>query len=634
MLKGHICFDFNRNYFNFIVYPNFFVTFFRYWCYYNSENYKLAGVMKILLKILLVLSLFPTLAFSGWLTTEGSSGEIKSLSGNSGKLYAGSYGNGAFFSQTKGATWIPINTGIETNLVWDVKPSGNLIFSATDGKGVYMSTNSGLNWSTVNNGLGHFSVFGLAVDQNNLYAMTDESGLFYTTDNGTSWGAMNNGDLTLRLFSIAAKNGVVYVGSEFGNLYKTTDFGQTWDNLKSGSLTFNIKSIYFADNNIYLGTSNGVFVSADEGVTWIQHRRGMLNNDVTSVVKTGNKLFAATNGGGVYFSDNGGEVWIDINEDIPDNKIISLTFDDEYLYAGTSSQGIIRRKLSEIVFPQLIAPVLLSPDNNSENNDYELTLKWSTSNGAASYHVKVALNSDFTNMFNEKDQVNNNFYTLPGLAKSTVYYWKVSANSFDNQKQWSEVWTFKTKTDLTTSTLIFPEADMKDVPLPVTFKWNKADGAVNYILHVTTDSTFEELTANSGPLTDTIYKTISLSEKTDYFWKVISVGPDQTTLSSEIRKFKSGIQASVVNIFSDDDKYLEIFPNPSNGEFNLKVNIPTITDSRIEVFNYLGNKIWETQFDNNQSESINLRHLNLSSGVYSVSFISSEKRFIKKLVIF
>jgi photosystem II stability/assembly factor-like uncharacterized protein len=580
-----------------------------------------------LLKIAFLAFFIPVLAFSAWELTEGSSGEIKSITSAGGKLYAASYGNGAFFSQTKGVTWIPINSGMETNLVWDIKELSNRIFAATEGKGIYMSTNSGLNWSKSNDGLGHFSVFALSTSNNNIYAMTDETGLFYSTDLGKNWATMNNGDINLILASIASRNNEVYVGSEFGNLYKTTNFGQNWENLKSGPLISTIKSILLEDEKIFLGTSSGVYLSVDGGKNWTSASQGLTNFDINSIIKIGEKLIAATNGGGIFFSNTDGKIWIEINEEIPDYKILSLAFDDEYVYAGTSNSGIIRRKISDIKFPELKAPQLLTPENKQTNQEFEIVLRWSNVPAAASYHVQIALDANFNNIFREKDQLQNTFYNVSGLSEDTDYYWRVASNSLDNQKIWSEVWSFKTKVILQASNLIFPE-DQSSVAIPVSFLWNKAKGALSYKIQVALDESFEELVINSAAIPDTFYKATNLSENVNYFWKVISIGPGESTQESVIRKFKSlptGVEdTSIYQAFS-------IFPNPAKNSVNIEIGDINSENITLEIYNLLGEKLIQQELICNQKT--HLINFELPPGFYSVRLISVKNSYFRRLIV-
>lgn len=584
--------------------------------------------MSRILKLAFFAFFLPFLAFSAWEQTEGSSGEIKSITSSGGKLYAASYGNGAFFSQTRGTVWVPINSGMETSLVWDVKELSNRIFAATEGKGIYVSTNSGLNWSKSSDGLGHFTVFALSTSNNNIFAMTDESGLFYSTDLGKKWSTMNNGDINLILSSITSRNNEVYVGSEFGNLYKTTDFGKNWENLKSGPLVSTIKSILLDNEKIFVGTSSGVYISTDGGINWKIVSQGLTNFDINSIIKVGEKLIAGTNGGGIFFSNNDGKIWIEINENIPDYKILSLAFDDEYIYAGTSNSGVIRRKISSIKFPEITAPLLQTPENKQTNLDYDVVLRWSNVPGAASYQVQVALDPNFNNLFREKDQIRNTFYNLSGLAESTEYFWRVAVNTLDNQKIWSNVWSFKTKAELKAATLIYPQ-DKASIPLPITFLWNQANGAVAYKLQIALDISFEELVINSAAITDTFYTPTNLIENQNYFWKVISIGPSEDTKESEIRTIKA-LPTSVENNDNQSDDF-DIFPNPASNFLFFVLNTQEKENFYLTIYNVFGQTVY-SEYLINHSSNIMIK-INLPAGFYYVKLSNGGKSYIKKLLI-
>ncbi len=88
------------------------------------------------------------------------------------------------------------------------------------------------------------------------------------------------------------------------------------------------------------------------------------------------------------------------------------------------------------------------------------------------------------------------------------------------------------------------------------------------------------------------------------------------------------------NVSVDDiinNSQITVFPNPSNAVFNVKIESKTLNNVKIEVFNILGNKVYET----NESNVTSLNHAidlsSHSSGIYLVRVKSAEKTTVHKI---
>jgi hypothetical protein len=82
------------------------------------------------------------------------------------------------------------------------------------------------------------------------------------------------------------------------------------------------------------------------------------------------------------------------------------------------------------------------------------------------------------------------------------------------------------------------------------------------------------------------------------------------------------------------DRVFDIYPNPSAGEFNIKVESPNGEDFNIEIYNNLGAIVW-IQKNVTITGTFN-KHIDLSelpSGIYMVALRNNTKNIVKKLVI-
>ena len=82
---------------------------------------------------------------------------------------------------------------------------------------------------------------------------------------------------------------------------------------------------------------------------------------------------------------------------------------------------------------------------------------------------------------------------------------------------------------------------------------------------------------------------------------------------------------------NDKINNLVIYPNPTNGEFNIKLNSEISLETEITIFSINGSKIFEKQFY--QTSDIKINNLHLKKGVYFVKIKTDEFVQTKKLII-
>jgi len=75
---------------------------------------------------------------------------------------------------------------------------------------------------------------------------------------------------------------------------------------------------------------------------------------------------------------------------------------------------------------------------------------------------------------------------------------------------------------------------------------------------------------------------------------------------------------------------LQIFPNPSTGTINVKLNSNTETDATGTIYNILGEKEREFNFPTNEPFEVNL---DLSSGIYFIRVLEGGSSFEQKITI-
>ncbi len=186
-------------------------------------------------------------------------------------------------------------------------------------------------------------------------------------------------------------------GGNNAGVHISTNNGSNWV-----STTLNNKSIYslaLIGNYVYAGTGSGVYRSTDSGYTWTQST--LSNELIYSVAVYDNYVFAGSELNGVYLSGNNGLNWIQINEGLGNATIYSLYIFNNYIFAGASANSVYRRPLGELV--------------NINTNEIPVEMKLSQ-NYPNPFNPLTTINFDI----NRKDKVTLKVYDILGKLIATL----------------------------------------------------------------------------------------------------------------------------------------------------------------------------------------------------------------------
>ena len=111
--------------------------------------------------------------------------------------------------------------------------------------------------------------------------------------------------------------------------------------------------------------------------------------------------------------------------------------------SGTSDWTVRLNFTTIIAAPA--APVLVRPVNGDTAQPVTPMLKWSTVNGATSYHMQVATDTGFSSLFLQDTALTDTERVII-LDSSTTYYWRVRAKNAGGSSAWAVVWSFRTGT--------------------------------------------------------------------------------------------------------------------------------------------------------------------------------------------
>ena len=81
------------------------------------------------------------------------------------------------------------------------------------------------------------------------------------------------------------------------------------------------------------------------------------------------------------------------------------------------------------------------------------------------------------------------------------------------------------------------------------------------------------------------------------------------------------------------DKLVNVYPNPSNGNFNVKLNLPSTENVTVEVYNLMGSKVMDVAAGNLSNETFEVNMSNSSNGMYIVRMTVNGTVINKKIVV-
>ncbi|MEN8193492.1 MAG: glycosyl hydrolase, partial [Bacteroidota bacterium] len=161
-----------------------------------------------------------------------------------------------------------------------------------------------------------------SIDENILYVGSGDGLIHYTMNGGQTWNKSSVTGLPeyARVHKIIASNhdkSIAYaachdfVGGDYKPyMYKTSDGGKTWElinaNLPEKGSTYSIAEDHVNKNLLFVGTQFGVYFSNNGGEEWIQLKNGIPSHQVMDleIQKDEDDLVVSTFGRGVYILDN------------------------------------------------------------------------------------------------------------------------------------------------------------------------------------------------------------------------------------------------------------------------------------------------------------------------------------------
>ncbi len=261
--------------------------------------------------------------------------------------------SGVYRSRNGGVSWQQISDRENVESLAIDPRSSDTIYVGT-WRQAWRTDNGGKSWKHVESGMVlDTDVFAIEIDPknpDNVWIST--CGWVYNSANrGDTWVRHKEGFDNRRIHSIAIDpldSRVVYAGSVAG-LYRSRNLGKSWEVISDTGLVINSIGLHpRRPNRIVLATEgDGVYVSEDQGKTFARSSFGLQSMRVASVVAdptTRNRVYAAVMFGGsasgIYDSKDAGRNWSRLSETkLPEILSLIVRHDASPRFLAGTEQG-------------------------------------------------------------------------------------------------------------------------------------------------------------------------------------------------------------------------------------------------------------------------------------------------------
>jgi len=200
-------------------------------------------------------------------------------------------------------TWVPLGSGkLGASKIFYMYSMDSMLFVCNWQKSIYLSWNLGRTFRGVSVG-------------------------FKSSNKTYINNITNNQDY---MFCSMHGDGVYTLNIKKGTEWEQHDNGL--ENLEIGDLTEIGKSVFIA-------TSNGVYRSDNTAASWKPYNKGIEGKFITRVVAEGTVLYASTNKGELFYSENMGETWNKINIDFMQSPISGLCVTDRSIFVAVNGEA-------------------------------------------------------------------------------------------------------------------------------------------------------------------------------------------------------------------------------------------------------------------------------------------------------
>ncbi|RKU10481.1 hypothetical protein C6503_19730, partial [Candidatus Poribacteria bacterium] len=150
----------------------------------------------------------------------------------------------------------------------------------------------------------------------------------------------------------AAPKGVIFAGTEGAGIFRSTDRGNSWTPVNTG-LHYEpgegftgVPALVQKGGTLYAGTRRTLYASTDGGNTWHRVSNFQKHESISGIVVIGDRIYVGTLNTGIWYSDDDGDSWQQVNDGFGPMSIRELSSIGTTLVAGTKG-GVFRKRVDE-----------------------------------------------------------------------------------------------------------------------------------------------------------------------------------------------------------------------------------------------------------------------------------------------
>jgi hypothetical protein len=244
-----------------------------------------------------------------------------------------------FISSDFGKTWVLNSKNLDLSEAYPLITDGKNLYAGSWGNGVYFSSNMGKNWISRNIGLPtSFAVMDLVKYNNRLFVCGP--GIYYSDDSAKTWHNITYPGTIQASSVIQIDTNIIssFITSNVTCFYKTSANNINWipvDSTNTELKTLRVKGFFLYKDYIYTISDMyyGIYVSSDKGKTWV---KGTGFDGYGYNFAAYNDVIFAACGDAVFKSLDFGKSWINIGC----YGAGTVAIFHNTLYAGTGDRGI------------------------------------------------------------------------------------------------------------------------------------------------------------------------------------------------------------------------------------------------------------------------------------------------------
>ena len=268
------------------------------------------------------------------------------------------------------------------------------------------------------------------------------------------------------------------------------------------------------------------------------------------------------------------------------------------------------------------SPLLAGPIDAGETVGSSALLRWHDLHTAAAYEVQMASDSTFAvGLLLQDAAVADTFRLADGLTGGRDYYWRARALNPAGIGPWSATARFTSAVPALAS-LVYPVNNSLNVPVQVTFSWNRVSGATGYRIQVARSVNFDAgaILFDQAELADTLAAAPMLETGKIYFWRIKARNEWGEGDWSAVSRFKTTtlLAAESAAVLPEGFSLQQNYPNPFNPVTMIGFTVPQDGDVRLAVYDLRG-RLVEVLAEGHRlagAHLITFNGANLPSGVY------------------